>query len=106
MSDYRQHRDVKARKPHVCDWCCQSIESGELHRVTSGRFDGAMFRQRMHFECSFASQSSPCSRGPDPCGGCENCYLHWAHPRGGYTIDDRDGNAGIFQVSGPILAVG
>ena len=105
MTQFTQYRDVKARKPHQCDWCLEDMAAGELHRVVSGRFDGSFFRSRVHFECAVASSASPCKADPDMCDGCEHCFLGEAHPRGGYTISDRDGDTVAIQVSGPILAV-
>lgn len=90
MSDHRQDREVKARKPHQCDWCHETLAVGELHWVSSGRWDGQMFRHRKHIECALASEKNPC--GPSGCDGCEHCFIHYAHPRGGYTTTDRDGN--------------
>lgn len=44
----------KARKPHNCYWCGQTIDKGEVHEAWSSVDDGRMVTTRCHAECAKA----------------------------------------------------
>jgi len=42
----------KARKDHVCDWCCKPIKAGELYFYSAGVYDGDFSTLKYHLECN------------------------------------------------------
>lgn len=41
---------VKARKPHVCTYCGEAIEKGDVYLYWTN-YDGAWVANRLHLEC-------------------------------------------------------
>lgn len=48
--------DVRARKPHQCTWCGESILAGEMYKAWVS-FDDSVYRNKMHPECFGAMQA-------------------------------------------------
>lgn len=46
----------KARKPHRCAWCGETIPVGEVHRRETGTYCGEFQDNRFHAECVGAAQ--------------------------------------------------
>jgi hypothetical protein len=51
MTDFGETTWPKARKPHRCEWCGESIAQGEKHAHFVGKWDGEFQDWRMHSEC-------------------------------------------------------
>lgn len=49
--EIEEPHDVKARKPHWCDWCGKRIEIGELHRAAKYASDGTIYTWRECDRC-------------------------------------------------------
>ena len=49
----------RSRKPHLCDWCHQSIEVGESYKRYRWFDGGDAGTCKMHFECFEAMQDCP-----------------------------------------------
>lgn len=48
---------VKARKPHKCTWCGETIKAGEqYHRRTGIDDDGLFWTMEIHLECLKAEE--------------------------------------------------
>ena len=43
-------KEVKARKKHTCDWCCQPIEKGEIYNFAVYKND-EIYPWRSHIYC-------------------------------------------------------
>lgn len=41
----------KARKPHRCDYCGETIEKGERYQIATLKFDGELYNWRNHERC-------------------------------------------------------
>lgn len=50
---------VKVRKPHVCVWCGEAIESQEVARYRVYVFNGDFNSEYNHIECYAAMPSAP-----------------------------------------------
>jgi len=70
---------IKPRKPHVCDWCDESIKVGEHCWYNDGRFDGDFYRVFMHKECDWAMRKE--MNGEENYGG-DYSYDPGQHKRG------------------------
>lgn len=44
--------EQKARKDHVCDWCCQPIKSGQVYFYQAGVYDGDFSTLKYHLRCN------------------------------------------------------
>lgn len=49
----------KTRKPHQCEWCAETIESGSTARHRTYVFDGDFNSAYMHPECVEAMHEMP-----------------------------------------------
>jgi hypothetical protein len=67
---------VKARKPHRCIWCGETIEKGEVHQSRAYRFDGEFMHDRLHVECKEAM---------DKADFIEDGFVAYSAPRGDYA---------------------
>lgn len=47
-------KEVKCRKPHVCDWCNEKIEIGYKAFYQVGIFYGGFYAGYQHLECRAA----------------------------------------------------
>lgn len=47
-----EQKEVVARKPHGCDWCCGLIEKGEKYEWSKYIFDGDFNEWHSHLSCS------------------------------------------------------
>lgn len=51
----KEYPRVKAKKKHMCVWCAEIIEIGEIYFRLINVFDGNFNDSRYHLECSEAS---------------------------------------------------
>lgn len=56
----------KARKPHVCTWCGETIEAGEDYERTRFVFEGDPMTNKMHMECVKAATEWSRVNGGEP----------------------------------------
>ena len=57
MTDYVFDRDQrKARKPHCCDSCGNSIAKGDMYRYSRQKWGGDFFTYRAHLDCWDAAE--------------------------------------------------
>ena len=45
------HRTCKARKRHICSFCGEAIDKGEVYWRSTGIYDERWFLQKLHDEC-------------------------------------------------------
>jgi len=77
-------RQSKARKPHRCTWCGQTIEPGEVYHFASGICDGDFQRDKMHLVCRQAMD-----RDMQTCDWFDYEFIPFGNPRG-MTQTERD----------------
>ncbi|MHA1304082.1 MAG: hypothetical protein ACTSPI_10315 [Candidatus Heimdallarchaeaceae archaeon] len=41
----------KANKEHVCDWCGEKIQKGEVYEVQTNVSEGSVYRWKTHLKC-------------------------------------------------------
>jgi hypothetical protein len=58
MSTVLTDKAVKSRKQHVCCWCGEKIEKGELYKYQTGIFCGEFYENKLHKECDDAALKS------------------------------------------------
>lgn len=88
MTDCCDIKTVRARKPHRCAWCRETIAVGETYVQASGIHDGEPYRQRLHWDCEIAYGAArdlcECPNGE----GCELCDLGYYRRERGTIVDD------------------
>ena len=47
-----EHRDKKAMKPHLCDYCGGFIDKGETYDYQKTIYDGRFYEWRVHLACA------------------------------------------------------
>ena len=47
-----ESKERKARKPHKCDYCDQTIEKGEVYDWSKHVYDGDLYEWKSHKKCS------------------------------------------------------
>ena len=73
MSDFGEPTYPVARKDHRCEWCGETIPTGEKHLRFSGMWEGAWQNWRMHSDChDYADESEALSDG----------FVPYEHERG------------------------
>jgi len=74
---------VRARKPHVCDWCGESIEPKTKYWKWVGIVEGDPSSTKMHPECEQAVSEQQKKNGFESCWVIER-----NQPRGGYDEEN------------------
>ena len=47
---------TKARKPHRCDYCGETIEKGEIYNIAALIQDGEIYKWKEHSKCHYIAQ--------------------------------------------------
>ena len=80
---------VKARKAHKCQWCCEPIPAGEVYTRQACFGDGTAIAFRLHAECNAAWMlAAQCCQhlhdNDDHCPACDP----WEYQKRGLVYDD------------------
>ena len=84
MYDELTSKYVTVRKRHTCEWCGESIETGDRAHYRTYKFDGDFVSAYKHLECWAAMDQF------DWCVWGEEEFQHGAFERGS-CIDREDG---------------
>jgi hypothetical protein len=58
MSDFGEMKTVTGKKDYRCEWCGETIPTGERHEHYVGKWEGEFQNWRMHVECYGAATLS------------------------------------------------
>jgi hypothetical protein len=58
MSDFGEMKAVTGKKDYRCEWCGETILTGERHDHYVGKWEGEFQNWRMHVECYGAAALS------------------------------------------------
>jgi hypothetical protein len=66
MSDFGEMKTVTGIKDYRCEWCGETIPTGERHDHYVGKWEGEFQNWRMHVECYEATLSDDLQDGFSP----------------------------------------
>jgi hypothetical protein len=76
MSDFYNPTDRKARKPHKCYWCGETINAGDKYRAVAGFYGGEFYSRKECKKCADVLDEFYCQL-EDSDFDADNVYEWW-----------------------------